>query len=248
MILLVSGEGSSDIGTSEYGADQDAGAAFRPGPMAVMIDKLFDLTAQFSLLDSGAMEFVSKHDLCALSKRLPMALAGRKRGYEMAVFFKNARALARLAKEKARSLPPATPVGAVLFHDADGTRSTERGLAETKRESISTGFAAEDFANGVPMVPKPKSEAWLLCALKPHPYQSCAGLETSLSGNDNAPHSAKDQLTAVLTARGKTVGDLADMVRDGTVSPSRIDMPSFNQFRDRLATVVCQMLGRPVPP
>ena len=245
MLLLVSGEGQTDIGAWADGSGQCAGADFRPGPMAVIIDRLVEQVAGYSLLDSAAMEFISECTLKVRSKRLPVVLsAGKRRDYETALFFKNARALAQLAKAK---VSPTAPVGAILFRDADGTRSTERGLFEQKWKSIEDGFRAEGFGLGVPMVPKPKSEAWLLCALKSQPYQHCAGLEDSLSGNDRAPSPAKAQLASVLSARGKTVGDLVAMLGDGSIAPNRIDMPSFNRFRDRPETVARSMLRRPSP-
>jgi len=56
------------------------------------------------------------------------------------------------------------------------------------------GFAHEGFDSGVPMLPNPKSEAWLLCALKkPRPYQDCDRIEAG-SGNAAAPDSLKAQL------------------------------------------------------
>lgn len=248
MILLVSGEGPSDIGSCSNGHGQCSGADFRAGPMAVIIDKIAESVTMYSLLAIGAVEFVSEHALCSHSKQKiknTFAFVGKKRDYETAFFFKNARALARLAKD--RTMAEGAPVGAILFRDADGTRSTERGLFEQKWKSIVDGFSAEQFDYGVPMVPKPKSEAWLLCALKPNPYQSCAGLETSLSGSDHAPNPAKEQLEARLQALGKTIDDLSDMVTDGTISPSRIDMPSFNQFKARLESVTYAMCGRRQP-
>ena len=244
MILLVSGEGPTDIGRCNNGQGQCVGNDFRAGPMAVIIDKLFFPLANYSLLDSDAMEFVSEHALSVQSRQLPMTLsAGKKRDYETGFFFKNARALAQLATARKTTLPPDTPVGAVLFRDADGTCSTEHGLWEKKVESMESGFKAEAFELGVPMVPKPKSEAWILCALKEDPYRSCVGLETSLSGNDNAANSAKKQLEERLQALGKTIHDLADMVTNGPISPDSIDMPSFNCFRDRLKSVTHAMLG-----
>jgi len=47
-----------------------------------------------------------------------------------------------------------------------------------------------DDDRGVAMIPKPKSEAWLLCALKNKPYESCEKLEDR-SGNDDSPNSLK---------------------------------------------------------
>ncbi len=244
MIFMVSGEGSSDIGACIHQTGECSGADFRAGPMAVIVDKLVEGVAGYSLLDSEAFEFIAEARLARLAKDLPMALsAGKKRDYETAYFFKGARALARLAV--ARKAQAQCEVGAVLFRDADGTRATEQGLFEAKWASIEGGFQAEGFPHGIPMVPKPKSEAWVLCALKINPYQSCEVLEKSLSGNDNSPNPAKAQLEAILTDSGKEVTDLADMVADGTIDPNRIDMPSFNRFRARMEEATRQMLGLP---
>ena len=234
MILVLSGEGISDIGGM-------SGGNFRPGPMAMFIDKLIVPIANYSLLGIQAFEFISEGELGRLSKKLPMAISiGKKRDYETAYFFKNARALARQAKGRAHEQK--CPIGAVLFRDAD---STERRVHESKWNSIEGGVLAEEFAYGVPMAPKPKSEAWLLCALKPQAYQNCADLENSLSGNDNSPNPAKDQLEKILTAQNKAVSHLVEMVEDGTIVPGRIEMPSFQRFRDRLEHVARSLLGLP---
>jgi hypothetical protein len=231
MILVLSGEGPGDIGVWTDGN-------FRPGPMAVMIDKLVGQITGYSLLLIEAAEFVSEGELSRLSRKLPMTIKGKKRDYETAFFFKNARALAREAKERARD--KRCPIGAVLFRDAD---SIDRRVYKDKWNSIEGGFLAEEFSHGVPMVPKPKSEAWLLCALKPQAYQNCANLEDSLSGNDNSPNPAKEQLERILATRKRTVSDLAKMVEDGTIVPGRIDMPSFQRFRFRLEHVARALLG-----
>jgi hypothetical protein len=246
MIMVLSGEGPTDIGTCANALGECSGDDFRPGPMAVVIDKLAELIAGYSLLAAGALEFISEGNIARASKQLPMALsAGKKRDYETAFFFKGARALARHASR--RGAAANCPAGAVLFRDADGTRSTERGLYEAKWNSIEGGFRAENFENGVPMVPKPKSEAWLICALKPQPYQNCAALEDSLSGNDNSPNPAKTQLEALLDLLDKSSADLPDLVGDGAISATRIDMPSFQRFRQRLEEVTRNMLGQPQP-
>jgi hypothetical protein len=232
MILVLSGEGASDIGGL-------LDANFRPGPMAMFIDKFLEPIANYSLLRAQALEFISEGDLARHSKKLPMAISiGKKRDYETAYFFKNARALARQANKRARE--QRCPIGVVLFRDAD---STQRRVYESKWKSIAGGFLAEDFAHGVPMVPKPKSEAWLLCALKPQAYQNCADLEDSLSGNDNSPNPAKEQLERILTDQNKTISNLPEMVVDGTIVPGRIEMPSFQRFRARLEDVARSLLG-----
>ncbi|MFA6545343.1 MAG: hypothetical protein WCS99_13075 [Limisphaerales bacterium] len=239
MIFVVSGEGTSDMGACTNPMGQCSGVDFLPGPMAVIVDKLVEREINYSLLDSGAMEFISEGTLAELSRRLPMALsAGKKRDYETAYHFKGARALARQAANRKAEETPPVEFGVVFFRDTDLARF------ETIWVSINDGFNAEGFEYGVPMVPKPKSEAWLICALKSNPYEHCPGLEESLSGNDNTPNSAKDQQEELLEARGKDVRDLSQMVMDGEIDPGRIDMPSFNRFRDRLIEVTRAMSGR----
>ncbi len=246
MIFVVSGEGPSDIGACCNGQRQCAGADFRAGPMSIIIDMLVEPIVNYSLIDAQAMEFVSEQSLSQIAKDFPMALsAGKKRDYETAYFFKGARALARIARERGEKAQCGT--AAVLFRDADGTRATERGLYQKKWDSISGGFIAEDFENGVPMVPKPKSEAWLICALKAQPYQNCASLEDSLSGNDNSPNPAQEQLEALLALMSKNTEDMSALVADNTISATRIDMPSFQQFRQRLEEVTRNLIGQTQP-
>lgn len=96
------------------------------------------------------------------------------------------------------------------------------------------GFAYEEFQCGVPMVPNPKSEAWLLCALKrSQPYQHCDRIERE-SGNDDAASTLKDQLEAEL-GRHPMAELLVSRVRDGKVDAQKIHMPSFIQFKRCLA-------------
>ena len=91
----------------------------------------------------------------------------------------------------------ADTVMAVLFRDADGTRRSAPGqLWQSKWDSMVNGFASVAFEFGVPMLPKPKSEAWLMCAGKTARH-SHADLET-ISGNDDSPHSAKKQWDAFM--------------------------------------------------
>jgi hypothetical protein len=97
------------------------------------------------------------------------------------------------------------------------------------------GFDEEEFPNGVPMIPKPKSEAWLICALKKHAYQNCQALEAR-SGNDNSPHSLKDELAEIL-GEEVTPELLCEKVRN-QVNINRINMPSFRAFRERLEEVL----------
>ena len=83
-------------------------------------------------------------------------------------------------------------VVAVLFCDADGTAPAERGQWDDKFQSMLSGFEKEGFNRGAPMITRPKSEAWILCAMK-YGYQGCDVLEER-SGNDKSFNPLKKEL------------------------------------------------------
>jgi hypothetical protein len=145
----------------------------------------------------------------------------------------------------ARALSDAGATGrevvAVLFRDGDGTRSSPPDDWQRKLESMLNGFQLAGCTTGVPMLPRPKSEAWLLCAMKPQPYQHCAALEDA-SGNDDSPNSLKTQLEALIGHKA-SAQEQAQWVRDGRVDPDRLDMPSFLIFRQHLEAAWAAVSG-----
>lgn len=230
MIYLVSGEGPSDIGAL------DGHGLFVAGPMTYFIDRIIEENHSYSALQSGIIQFVHETELSHASKRLSsgkkgMSFPGAKSKKETAFFHRNARALARLARVKAEEQNDDQPV-AILFRDADGTVSQRRGVWEDKVYSITAGFDAEGFDRGVPMVPRPKSEAWLLCAVKDPPYQDCQALENT-PGNDRSPYALKKRLCEALNGQD-SAREINDLICSGQIDPLQIDMPSFNYFRERL--------------
>lgn len=241
MRLWLSGEGPTDLGTLRPGP---AGPDYVPGPMAVIVDRLAELRLGFSLLDlhqSGGdcIRYVRETDLAQHGRKGPLLLPGVKFGRHNTWFTRNAQVLGQLAKADAQG--SGRPTAAVLFRDGDGTRSMPRSQWQAKFESIQRGFQIADFGCGVAMVPRPKSEAWLLCALRPPAYANCAGLEDA-PGNDSSPHALKRQLDA---AAGHTASadEQAQWVRDGAVDPQRIDMPSFAAFRAELERALDRALA-----
>lgn len=238
MYLLLSGEGPGDMGKCDSGTfcDQDA---FVAGPMAWIVDQLVERFQGFDMshLETGQVGFVSETYLA--QNRLPaqkksMALKGKKKPAETMFYYNNARALAAEAKAKANEL--GDKVVAVLFRDSDGTASAGRGDWQDKRNSMIAGFRAEKYELGVAMMPKPKSEAWLLCATKANAYQHCDALESE-SGNDNAPNSLKNQLSNALQGRSST-DDVNQRIKNRTIDVHQIDMPSFSAFKSDLNEAV----------
>lgn len=247
MYVLLSGEGSSDLGICEPSAQACERADFRAGPMAYIVDQIVDQYVErcqgyeMSHLEVGLVGYVSESYLAQHKQPTApksMALRGKKKPPETRYYYENARALAAVAQQKILEIND--HVIAVLFRDADGTASAGRGQWQDKYDSMQAGFVAENFELGVPMLPKPKSEAWLLCAVKQNPYQHCAQLEDE-SGNDHSANPLKDQLSNALKAQSD-MADLNDLIIDRQIDIQRIDMPSFNQFKADLCQVVALVM------
>ena len=240
MYFLFSGEGPTDLGQCADDADECTGSKFKYGPMTVIVDRIITEALGDSFLEGEHFGYVSKQRLIEQASEMKTArkkslgLPGKNHPKETQYFFHNARAFSRIALKRQRQIKE--DVIAILFRDSDGTSSAGRGLWNDKRQSMLDGFDHEGFPRGVPMIPKPKSEAWIICALKPNPYDGCAALEQR-SGNDRSPKSLKKELAGIL--KGKTNRDaLNALVEGSTFNVKRIEMPSFNAFRERLITVI----------
>ncbi len=224
MFLVLSGEGPSDIGIQN---DQI-------GPMTKLIDQWIIRRSHYSLIECEQYTIFQKWQLAKKAKSLKSS-SGKKQQKETGYFFKNARALALLAKEESDKRHETTVIP-VLFRDADGTASSGRGEWQKKWQSMLDGFETEKMVNGIPMIPNPKSEAWLLCALR-EKYQNCNKLEYE-SGNDNSPNSLKKQLAKHL-GEDATRELINKKIDEGQIDIEQIiDMPSLAQFKEQLDKVL----------
>lgn len=212
---------------------------YRPGAMAFIVDKLVNMYQNFELsyLENGLVEFVSEKYLAdnkPETKTKGFSMPGKKKAKETQYFFANARALAIEAKKLSEKVND--KVLAILFRDSDGTASSDRGEWQQKRDSMKNGFAAESYDLAVAMMPKPKSEAWLICALKENPYQACDVLEDR-SGNDDSPNALKIEFDTLLNAHPskRTINELID---GNDIDANRIDMTSLNDFKADLKVAV----------
>lgn len=236
MILVLSGEGPTDLGTLR---PKETGWEFVPGPMAWIVDKLLGRRERldYSLLELHAnggdcVCFLSETDLLSRRTAKPLFLPRGEHAPGSQYHRKGAYLLgihARAIQDRKNS-----PVIAVFFRDADGTRSTPKTEWQGKFDSMRQGFTAAEFQTGVPMVPRPKSEAWMLCGLRKREDASrdCGGLEDE-PGNDASPNSLKRQLEAHLKCK-PTAEQQAELVRSGQIDPAMIDLPSFMAFREEL--------------
>jgi len=236
VLVLLSGEGPTDMGM------YDAGKLL-PGPMACFVDQWLERRAGYSLLEIGMFKLIQKKVLKKRSKGLnPRARRGKKVPPETRYFFNNARALARIALEHQEG--EQTEIMAVMFKDSDDSSTSGRGLWRDKRESMLKGFLRENFQHGVPMIPKPISEAWLLCALRER-YQHCDRLEKE-SGRRHAANPLKKQLEEHL-GEPATRFLMVSKIDKGELNLLRITMPSMMAFKERCDEVLDLLRFAPAP-
>jgi hypothetical protein len=245
MKLLISGEGARDLGACNHAQGVCSDEFFNPGPMAVWLERMWEELLHYKLLDiPGAVWFVSEaalaHQAKQAGKRM-QPLRSKRKPAETGLYFSNARQLGSMAKLLAEE--GQEPVMAVLFRDADGTHSAPGQMWQTKWNSMLNGFSAASFDFGVPMLPMPKSEVWLLCAGKTtrHSHASLEGI----SGNDASPRSAKRQLDEFFGG-DQAADQLVRWCQENPADWSHLlTLPSFKAFFERFQEVASRLL-RPV--
>lgn len=242
MIIVLSGEGPTDLGCCDNGIGICTSPRFLAGPMAVLIDEIVDEIYKYRpLRDTPEVyRFYNKQILVERAKQRKsgrsVVLPGKKHDVETGYFYINAWMLGEIALELEGDEHDKSV--AVLFRDADGTNSSSADISTVKRNSMISGFERAQYKRGVPMVPLPKSEAWLLCAAKDDPYQNCGILE-NLPGNDDAPRSAKRLLNEALDGQtsAKDLCEWLDGFQFDHISVGN-QMPSYREFRERMLRVL----------
>ncbi|MEO5332793.1 MAG: hypothetical protein H7839_12280 [Magnetococcus sp. YQC-5] len=240
MILVLSGEGATDFGSCTNGFGSCWNQDFAMGPMTVMLEQMLFLRIGYSVCDyQESIHYISEASLSEKTKNPALKrFRGKKQPAETGYFYRNAYALGLIAQDLEKSRHD--QVIAILFRDCDGTRSAKPGIWDEKRQSMEHGFKRSGFSRGVPMLPKPKSEAWLLCAFKTSPHHNCLSLE-ELSGNDASANAPKKHLD-VFFERHLISDELCEWLKKYPCDFVCLDrmngMPSFKAFSDRLYQVV----------
>ncbi|RLA76424.1 MAG: hypothetical protein DRG78_19050 [Epsilonproteobacteria bacterium] len=227
MHLVLSGEGNSDIGKLSY-----TNNTFKPAPMYHLIDKVIEQKLGYSFYDltPNSITFIPKAELIKKCKSI-RSFVGKNKKQETALFYKNAKGLSKIAKEVCKTKKDEDAI-VVLFRDSD-IHSHDK-----KIQSIENAFQEENI-KGVGMIPKPKSEAWLICALKDKKYQNCKQLENR-SGNDDSPNNLKDELKEILEKKNKEYYDINNMIKNDSIEIdiNKIDMSSFLYFKNKLENLL----------
>ena len=249
--LLVFGEGPTDMGRSRNAQPYAHGDDLEVGPMLRLAYRLllrhlpdwntdlFDIQQEHSIPSI----LVAAAEMTAQVKRGAKKFPSKKTKSGYLIHSKRAAVLGQLAQQTDSQT---TAQLAIYFHDTDGTNSEPHNPQELV-QAVNEGFRASGFAKqGIAMIPKPTSEAWLICSCKPDAYQHCSLLETQLSGNDRSPERAPKQVLGQhLGNTDYHRGDLWQVVN--AINLDRMDMPTFNQLRADLCQGIEQICGSHTP-
>lgn len=245
MIVLLSGEGPTDFGQCNNAQCSCADEDFQVGPMTVLLDQMLESRLRYSQRSiPGGYHYVGEaglklRELARKNDSRKVSLVGKKRDQETGYFYINAWMLADIALQIESERED--QVLAVLFRDCDGTRSTMSEMWATKWDAMVNGFNRAEFFRGVPMLPKPTSEAWLLCMAQNQPYQNCHKLE-DLPGNIESANHPKKKLDAAFGAH-KSANELCEWLDGNPIDEARASfMPSFKAFKLELERALSEVI------
>ncbi len=237
MTFVLSGEGSSDLGTN------NVDGTLKKGAMTFILDRLckinIDDEPDYDLLTEGDVKRLRKANLRDIS---PRGFADRS---DSEPLWLNSFCLAAFAKAKGDG------VGLVYFKDSDGTNTAPHDRWQKMVAAMYSGFKHAEYKCGVAMVPRPKSEAWFLAYYQKndgahHAYDQCARFE-EMPGNDAIPNSCKVLLKTLCACRGDVYAEVITEDAVKAIDWNRVDMPSFVSFKKRFENVLAGLTRRPYP-
>ena len=251
--LFLTGEGPTDLGCSTRGRTPSTGDDFEVGPVLKLILKLIEQNAHWR---TEQLDFSNPQGFCywfkggelgliAKERKVPTQRPSKNLEKGFSVHARKAATLALLSKDNNQKNIEidGSKTLTIYFHDTDGTRSELANKPNRQQQlvdSIHAGYQSQKFYCGIAAVPKPTSEAWLICAAKKNPYRDCKQWETKLSGNDRSPDKApKSELAKALSIDKPTRDDLCHLVEK--IDPLQIDMPSFNQLKRNIICAVSHL-------
>ena len=199
--IVISGEGNSDVGHRDMRSSQ-----FVWGPITHLTHNILYFFHKYDV----QFHFRPRYEL----KRYPITLKGKKKKEKLSAgkgHSNLAYKLACIAQEKDAHL-------AILMRDADNRTFKE------VYEEIEGGFEAAKFERGVPAVPVPKSEAWLICCLDPHRSLKIEYEEKEM----------KELLEEVLLEKGLEHDNDTWCATAIECDVEKIQAPSFRQYIDDL--------------
>lgn len=229
MTLALLGEGPTDLG--EYSAFDDP--PFRKGAMTCVLDSL----AGYKGVEEIAYTLFSRGDASKWIKESKRAIGARPKEVdaEKRWFYQAACFLGAQAKENEKT-------GAVFFHDPDHSNSGSKKTDLELESAMLCGFAKVGFEAGVPMVPNPRSEAWLMAYFqkyldKQKEYNKSERFE-QYPANDGSPNDLKTLLQGALKCKKSEEVYAKVMEEIHDIDWRRVSTPSYDRFRKRFEAVV----------
>ena len=224
------------MGGSNNGHSISSGASYNLGPMALLAVRLLQKIIPDWNEDNIDFQSPNNWITCISGNELARQAKGVRKHRPSTKLKKGfvehanrATTMAGYAKDNGHQL-------AFYFHD------TDKCDFDDLHQSIMLGFNGIEGVHGIPMIPKPTSEAWLICSQKQDPYAHCTALETELSGNDAASdENAPKKVLARLLEQDATTEQQYEIVAG--IDITRIDMPSYNQFKTDLTTAIEGVCG-----
>lgn len=135
--------------------------------------------------------------------------------------------------------------GVIYFKDMDFSSNENRDyFYEGLIAAMHLGFDKAGFRKGIPMVPKTRSESWILCIVDKNAAR--VSYYENLPGSDKSPKSGKKVLAAMLGCSEKeNYTKLSDRIAD--YDWDVLSAPSFVFFKNRLHVVSASILHEPFP-
>ena len=236
--FILCGEGPTDLYYNEVDQKQ--------GPLKDCVDKLLD----FFWDDRNYIQFkqVSRTEVSLSDKGKPekktAVVRGVKNKFPCHRFIAaSAKCLAQKAEETAMENDEPHKWGVIYFHDLDAnTKASVDEIYNASMKAMNEGFDSVSFPHGVPMIPKTRSESWLLCLLDPDGGANKRYFE-NLPMSDKSPNSGKKVLATMLKVSEDESYTIIEEKRD-TFVWAQLQAPSFLVFRDRLKTVSAKLLNQ----
>ncbi|MEI6421813.1 MAG: hypothetical protein WCP55_06310 [Lentisphaerota bacterium] len=227
--IIVSKEGSSDMGNNSVWDEKSGSFIQKKGSMLILLEMMIE-----SHSSSCKATIVERNELSRYYKtvkRFNLKLPGSKFG-RAAGHINQAASLGFMAIEKRSHI-------AVYFHDCDYTRSAPSYILQQFIDAVEAGFKESAYKAGVPMIPKPCSEAWLL-ALSENSSKGSNYYE-NLPGNLSAK---RDHAKDLLENAGYNNEEKRCLLVEKSYSKNKLDTYSFNNFKNKLDAVVTNIMAK----
>ena len=235
--FILCGEGSTDLYFNEIDQKQ--------GPLKDGVDQLLDFfwdNRNYIQFKQVSRPEVSQSIKGKPEKKTAIVRGAKNKFPDHRSIAASAKCLAQKAEETAMENDEPHKWGVIYFHDLDAnTKASVDEIYNASMKAMNEGFESASFPHGVPMIPKTRSESWLLCLLDPDGGANAKYFE-DLPMSDRSPNSGKKVLATLLKVSEDESYTIVEERRD-SFDWTRLQAPSFLVFRDRLKTVSAKLLS-----